>query len=98
GMDLSLRSRTDTFGVARRELRGIGRLAPSRRRHVHDPPRRAARRLVGSSRLLVLLVRRASGRGTVEPSTDTPVEVANPRAVRRRRVLSGVALVLACLT
>ena len=34
----------------------------------------------------------------MEPSTDTPVEVANPRAVGRRRVLSGVALVLACLT
>jgi hypothetical protein len=34
----------------------------------------------------------------VEPQTDTPVEVANPRAVGRRRVLSGVALVLACLT
>jgi hypothetical protein len=34
----------------------------------------------------------------VEPQTDTPVEVANPGAVRRRRVLSGVALVLACLT
>ena len=34
----------------------------------------------------------------MEPQTDTPVEVANPRAVGRRRVLSGVALVLACLT
>ena len=34
----------------------------------------------------------------MEPQTDTPVEAANPRAVGRRRVLSGVALVLACLT
>jgi hypothetical protein len=34
----------------------------------------------------------------VEPQTDTPVKAANPRASRRRRVLSGVALLLACLT
>ncbi len=34
----------------------------------------------------------------MEPQTDTSVEAANPRAVGRRRVLSGVALVLACLT
>ena len=34
----------------------------------------------------------------MEPQTDTPVEAANPRAVGRRRILSGVALVLACLT
>ncbi|HEY8199363.1 MAG TPA: hypothetical protein VIF44_06290, partial [Candidatus Limnocylindrales bacterium] len=34
----------------------------------------------------------------MEPQTDTPVEVADPRAVGRRRILSGVALVLACLT
>ena len=34
----------------------------------------------------------------MEPTTATPVEAANPRAVGRRRVLSGLALVLACLT
>ena len=54
--------------------------------------------MVGPCRLLLFGVRRDPGRGIVEPQTDTPVEVANPRAVGRRRVLSGVALLLACLT
>jgi hypothetical protein len=34
----------------------------------------------------------------VEPTTTTAVQAANPRSARRRRVLSGIALVLACLT
>src|SRR6476660_2237095 len=54
--------------------------------------------MMGSRRLLPFGVRRDPGRGIVEPHPSTPVEVANPRAVGRRRVLSGVALLLACLT
>jgi hypothetical protein len=34
----------------------------------------------------------------VDATTETKLEAVNPRAPRRRRVLSGVALVLACLT
>ena len=91
---------TETFGVARRAE--FGRLAPvlpsplpdksDLLRHAVPCP------LVGSCRLLLFGVRRDSGRGIVEPQPATPVEVANPRADGRRRVLSGVALVLACLT
>jgi len=34
----------------------------------------------------------------VEPTTTSAAQVANPRSTRRRRVLSGIALVLACLS
>ena len=99
GMDVS--SLSPHRDLRRRASRGIGRLAPSCRRHSLTSRSAPACRdcpLVGSCRLLLFGVRRDPGRGIVEPQTDTPVEVANRRAVGRRRVLSGVALVLACLT